>query len=155
METKYRQAEVQHQQDLSEKSEIIQSLEDELKNANELLKAAQQENIDIAVEKLCPAAATTSKLIKSGKSLTEIFTLYVNATEDLTRERKEHEQLKLRFSEVLQEIQEKAPIIQRTQIELEKTSEVNIELNNQLETLIRERVDTRQQIDELVMKVLL
>lgn len=155
LETKYRQFELQHQQELSEKSELVQALEDELKNANELLKAAQQENIDIAVEKLCPAAAATSKLIKSGKSLTEIFTLYVNATEDLTRERKEHEQLKLRFSEVLQEIQEKAPIIQRTQIELEKASEVNTELNNQLETLIRERVDTRQHIDELALKVIL
>lgn len=138
---------------MTEKSETIQALEEELKNANELLKAAQQENIDIAVEKLCPAAATTSKLIKSGKSLTEIFTLYVNATEDLTRERKEHEQLKLRFSEVLQEIQEKAPIIQRTQIELEKASEVNTELNNQLEELIRERVDARQQMEEMLLRV--
>lgn len=155
LETKYRQFELQHQQDISEKCEQVQAFENELKNANELLKAAQQENIDIAVEKLCPAAATTSKLIKSGKSLTEIFTLYVNATEDLTRERKEHEQLKLRFSEVLQEIQEKAPIIQRTQIELEKASEANVELNNQLETLIRERVDTRQHIDELALKVFL
>jgi hypothetical protein len=68
----------------------------------------------------------------------------------LTRERKEHEQLKLRFSEVLQEIQEKAPI---TQIELEKASEANAELNNQLETFFRERVDTRQHIDELALKV--
>ena len=153
LETKFHQAEVQHQAELTEKAEMIQALEDELKNANELLKAAQQENIDIAVEKLCPAAATTSKLIKSGKSLTEIFTLYVNATEDLTRERKEHEQLKLRFSEVLQEIQEKAPIIQRTQIELEKATEVNNELSNQLDNLIRERMECRSQIDELSMKV--
>jgi nucleoprotein TPR len=153
LETKYRQLEVQQQQEIEKKNEIIQNMEDELKNANELLKAAQQENIDIAVEKLCPAAATTSKLIKSGKSLTEIYSLYVNTTEELTRVKKEHEQMKLRFSEVLQEIQEKAPIIQRTQIDLEKATEANGELNNQLETLIRERVDTRQQIDESMLKV--
>lgn len=153
LETKYRQLELQQQQELEKKNEIIQNLEEELKNANELLKAAQQENIDIAVEKLCPAAATTSKLIKSGKSLTEIYSLYVGTTEELARVKKDHEQMKLRFSEVLQEIQEKAPLIQRTQIELEKATEANVELNNQLETLIRERVDTRQQIDELMLKV--
>jgi nucleoprotein TPR len=153
LETKYRQLEMQQQQELDKKTEDIGALQDELKNANELLKAAQQENIDIAVEKLCPAAATTSKLIKSGKSLTEIYSLYVNTTEELTRVKKDHEQMKLRFSEVLQEIQEKAPIIQRTQIDLEKATEANSEMNNQLEALIRERVDTRQQIDELVLKV--
>lgn len=153
LETKYRQLEVQQQQELDKKNELIQNLEEELKNANELLKAAQQENIDIAVEKLCPAAATTSKLIKSGKSLTEIYSLYVSTTEELTRVKKDNEQMKLRFSEVMQEIQEKAPIIQRTQIDLEKATEANAELNNQLETLIRERVDTRQQIDELMLKV--
>lgn len=153
LETKYKQMELQYQQEIDEKSKSVEDLQDELKNANQLLKAAQQENIDIAVEKLCPAAATTSKLIKSGKSLTEIYTLYVNTTEELQRVKKDYEQLKLRFSEVLQEIQEKAPIIQRTEIELEKATEANAELNNQLEVVIRERVEIRHHSDELMMKV--
>lgn len=153
LETKYKQFELQHQQEMDEKTKIVEEMQDELKNANQLLKAAQQENIDIAVEKLCPAAATTSKLIRSGKSLTEIYTLYVNTTEELQRVKKDYEQLKLRFSEVLQEITEKAPIIQRTEIDLEKATEANSELNNQLENMIRERVDIRHQADELMMKV--
>lgn len=153
LETKYKQMEVQFQQEMDEKVKAIDELQDELKNANQLLKTAQQENIDIAVEKLCPAAATTSKLIRSGKSLTEIYTLYVNTSEELQSVRKDYEQLKLRFSEVLQEIQEKAPIIQRTEIDLEKATEANGELNHQLENLIRERVDVRHQADELMMKV--
>lgn len=153
LETKYKQMELQHQQEIEEKNKAIDELQDELKNANQLLKDAQQENIDIAVEKLCPAAATTSKLIRSGKSLTEIYTLYVNTSEELQRVRKDYEQLKLRFSDVIQEIEEKAPIIQRTEIDLEKASEANAELNNQLEKMIRERVDLRHQSDELLMKV--
>lgn len=153
LETKFKQMEVQFQQEMDEKVKSIDELQDELKNANQLLKAAQQENIDIAVEKLCPAAATTSKLIRSGKSLTEIYTLYVNTSEELQSVRKDYEQLKLRFSEVLQEIQEKAPIIQRTEIELEKATEANAELSHQLENMIRERVDVRHQADELMMKV--
>lgn len=153
LETKSKQMEMQFQQDLEEKSKAIEELRDELKNANELLKLAKQENIDIAVEKLCPAAATTSKLIKSGKSLTEIYTLYVNTYEELQIVSKNYEQLKLRFSEVLQEIQEKAPIIQRTELDLEKMNETNVELRNQLENIIRERVDVRSHSDELAMKV--
>lgn len=153
LETKYKQMELQFQQDLEERVKAVDDLQDELKNANQLLKAAQQENIDIAVEKLCPAAATTSKLIRSGKSLTEIYTLYVNTSEELQKVKKEHEQLKLRFSEVLQEITEKAPMIQRTEIELEKVTEANAELQNQLDTFIRERVDVRSTTDELMMKV--
>lgn len=153
LETKFKQMELQYQQEMDEKNKAIDELQDELKNANQLLKDAQQENVDIAVEKLCPAAATTSKLIRSGKSLTEIYTLYVNTSEELQRVRKDFEQLKLRFSEVLQEIQEKAPVIQRTEIDLEKATEANNELNNQLENLIRERVDVRHQADELLMKV--
>ena len=153
LETKNKEMELQYQQEMEEKNKIIDELQNELKNANQLLKAAQQENIDIAVEKLCPAAATTSKLIRSGKSLTEIYTLYVNTSEELQRVRKDYEQLKLRFSEVLQEIQEKAPIIQRTEIDLEKATEANVELNNQLENMIRERVDLHNQSEELMMKV--
>lgn len=153
LETKSKQMELQHQQDMEEYEKSVENLKDELKNANNLLKTAQQENVDIAVEKLCPAAAVTSRLIKSGKSLTEIYSLYVNTTEELTRVKKDNEHLRLKFSEVLEEIKEKAPIIQRTQIDLEKANEANSELNNQLETLIRERVDMRQQIEELMMKV--
>lgn len=153
LETKCKQMELQYQQEVEDKVRKAEDLQQELKNANELLKAAQQENIDIAVEKLCPAAATTSKLIRSGKSLTEIYTLYVSTSEELQRVRKDNEQLKLRFSEVLQEIQEKAPIIQRTEIELEKATEANAELSNQLETMIRERVDIRHAGEELAMKV--
>lgn len=153
LETKSKQMELQFQAEIEEKSKTIEELQEELKNANDLLKVAQQENIDIAVEKLCPAAATTSKLIRSGKSLTEIYSLYVSTSEELQQVRKEHDQLKLRFSEVLQEITEKAPQVQRTQIELEKATEAYAELNNQLETMIRERVDVRHQSEELMLKV--
>lgn len=153
LETKSKQMELQFQAEIEEKSKAIEELQEELSRANDLLKAAQQENIDIAVEKLCPAAATTSKLIRSGKSLTEIYSLYVSTSEELQQERKEHEHLKLRFSDVLQEITEKAPQVQRTQIELEKAMEANVELNNQVETMIRERVNFRHESEELMLKV--
>lgn len=153
LETKSKQMELQFQQEMEDKNKSIDELNDELKNANELLKLAKQENVDIAVEKLCPTAATTSKLIKSGKSLTEIYTLYVNTYEELQSVSKNYDQLKLRFSEVLQEIQEKAPIIQRTEIELEKMNEANVELQNQLENIIRDRVDVRSHAEEMTMKV--
>lgn len=153
LETQSKQQELQFQHELEEKMKEIEEYKNELKRGNELLKAAQQENIDIAVEKLCPTAAATSKLIKSGKSLTEIYTLYVNTYEELQSVNKNYEQLKLRFADVIQEIQEKAPIIQRTEIELEKATEANHELQGQLENVIKERMEVRSQIEELVVKV--
>jgi nucleoprotein TPR len=153
LETQCKQQELQFQQDIEDKSKEIEDLKEELKRANELLKAAQQENIDIAVEKLCPTAAATSKLIKSGKSLTEIYTLYVNTYEELQSVNKNYDQLKLRFADVIQEIQEKAPMIQRTEIELEKATEANNELQNQLENVIKERIELRGHAEELALRV--
>lgn len=152
LETQSKQQEMQFQQELDEKLKEIEEFKNELKRANELLKAAQQENIDISVEKLCPTAAATSKLIKSGNSLTEIYTLYFNTYEELQSVSKNHEQLKLRFADVIQEIQEKAPMIQRTELELEKATETNHELQNQLENVIKERMQIRSEVEELLNK---
>lgn len=152
LETQSKQQEMQFQQELEEKLKDIEELKNELKRANELLKAAQQENIDIAVEKLCPTAAATSRLIKSGKSLTEIYTLYVNTYEELQSVSKNYEQLKLRFDDVIREIREKAPEFERTERDLDKATEANHELQMQLETVIKERVEVRSQIEELISK---
>lgn len=52
LETKFKQMELQHQQEIEEKSKMIDEFQDELSNANQLLKVAQQENIDVSFIKL-------------------------------------------------------------------------------------------------------
>lgn len=153
LETKCKAMELQHHQEIEEKNKTIEEMQDELKNANKLLKLAQQESLDNAVEKLCPTAATTSRLIKSGKSLTEIYTLYVNATEENQILSKDNSHLKLRFQEVIQEIEEKAPLIHKQDLDLKLANEANAELSNQLESLIKDRVDSRGEIEELFVKI--
>ena len=153
LETKCKAMELQHHQEIEEKNKTIEEMQDELKNANKLLKAAQQESLDNAVEKLCPTAATTSRLIKSGKSLTEIYTLYVNSTEENQKLSKENSHLKLRFQEVIQEIEEKAPLIHKQDLDLKLANEANSELSNQLESLIKDRVDSRGEIEELIVRM--
>ena len=153
LETNCKATELQHAQEISEKNKTIEDMQEELKNANKLLKLAQQESLDNAVEKLCPTAATTSRLIKSGKSLTEIYTLYVNVTEENQILAKDNAHLKLRFQEVIQEIEEKAPLIHKQDLDLKLANESNAELTNQLESLIKDRVDSRGEIEELLTKI--
>lgn len=54
------------------------------------------------VEELYPEAAVTSKLLKSGRSLTSLYTDYANAQQELLEQRQENEQLKEYLENVLQ-----------------------------------------------------
>jgi nucleoprotein TPR len=56
--------------------ECITFLKKELADVNELLKAAKQGTLDAAIESLSPSAAATSHLIKSGMTLTQIYSQY-------------------------------------------------------------------------------
>ncbi|XP_070495708.1 nucleoprotein TPR-like [Chironomus tepperi] len=120
LETKMKQKDIEHQHEVEELTKLIEDLKHELQNGNELLEAAKRENLEIAVEKLCPSAVPNQKLSKSGHSITQVYSMYVNASEDLDVLNMEHEKLKETFTAVVQEIEEKAPEIQKCQVELRK-----------------------------------
>ncbi|XP_055390315.1 nucleoprotein TPR [Condylostylus longicornis] len=153
LETKLKAVEVKHEQELEEKNNIIQSIRDELKNANDLLKESQNENLENAIGKLAPTAAVTSKLIKSDMSLTELYSKYVKAVEDLQSQEKENQKLNLTMKSIMQELEENAPIIRRQALDYQKVLEANQELQTQLEKLITEKVDNKHDMDEALRKV--
>ncbi|GFS27350.1 nucleoprotein TPR-like [Elysia marginata] len=87
---------------LQGKDESLSKLEDELKNANELIAALKKSSIplsDSAVESLSPSAAATSRLLKSGMTLTKVQRL-LKENEELRGGRVVAEDLDVSSSEV-------------------------------------------------------
>jgi len=54
------------------------------------------------VEAMFPSAAATSKLLKSGMTLTQIYNEYVTATDALQLEKDENKRLNLYLDQILQ-----------------------------------------------------
>lgn len=127
LETKHNQLVLQHKQDIDDKEQNIQELTKELDHANELLKNIQQERLDQAVEQLAPTAAITSRVLRKGLSLTQIYTQLVEVTDQLTQERQENERLKSQMDVILCELQQKAPLLQQQRQDYE-TAMANIEM---------------------------
>lgn len=92
----------------------ITSLEKELSHANDLLAAMKQRGLhESDVLSLSPAAAKASSLLKSGLSLTQIYSQYVEACEELGREKEETDRLNNYLEQINQELEEKTPALQK------------------------------------------
>uniref|UniRef100_A0A2A4JSC9 Nucleoprotein TPR n=1 Tax=Heliothis virescens TaxID=7102 RepID=A0A2A4JSC9_HELVI len=138
LETKYKQADLDHEELMEKKNEIISSLKNELEHANDLLKAANAQNLDIALSDLAPSAATASKLLKSGMSLTQIYSQLVKVTDELAQEKEENRRLNVTINTIVQELEEKAPLLQKQKIEYEEALESNTALSQQIDSLVIE-----------------
>ena len=62
---------------------------------------------------MSPSAAAVSRLLRRGLSLTQIFTEFCEAKEQLTAAQAESKQLKLCLDQILKDIEERTPAIQR------------------------------------------
>uniref|UniRef100_A0A182T767 Nucleoprotein TPR n=1 Tax=Anopheles maculatus TaxID=74869 RepID=A0A182T767_9DIPT len=153
IETEKKQLELKHTDELANRDKIISDLRDELKHANELLADAREENIEHAVEKLAPSAVATSRMLKTGMSSTEVYTLYVRTMEKLQQEEKEHEKLKLQTQNILQELEQSAPEILRQQTENQNLKEANEEITLQLNSMIAQSGELHAEISALRNKL--
>ena len=68
---------------------------------------------DEAVEAMSPSAAAVSRLLRQGLTLTQIFTEFCQAKEQLTVAQAESRQLKLCLDQILKDIEDRTPAIQR------------------------------------------
>ncbi|XP_033209143.1 nucleoprotein TPR-like isoform X2 [Belonocnema kinseyi] len=148
LESKHNQLLQERDEENSEKDQKINELSTELQHANELLKALKQERLDQAVEQLAPTAAVTSRVLKKGLSLTQIYTQLVEATNELAMEREENEKLKAHMEDILREIEEKAPILQQQREDYEAALDNVNTLSNRLDELLSENNRLQEQHDE-------
>ncbi|XP_055692599.1 nucleoprotein TPR isoform X2 [Lutzomyia longipalpis] len=153
LETKQKGIDVKHAEELEEREATIQQLRQEIEHANELLKEVQEQNLEHAIQQLAPSAAATSRMIKSGMTLTEIYTMYVKATEELQVTKKENNRLNLQIRTILQELEEKAPLIRKQNLEYQKIEEANAELSQQLDNLMKQRVESVEEFNNTVAKL--
>ncbi|XP_077279406.1 nuclear basket protein megator [Temnothorax americanus] len=148
LETKYHQLLVQHKQDVDDKEQIIQELTKELEHANELLKNIKQEKLNQAVEQLAPTAAITSRVLRRGLSLTQIYTQLVEVSNELTSEREENERMKSQMDVILRELEQKAPLLQQQRQDYEMAMANIATLTNRLDELLAENQRLHETADE-------
>lgn len=92
--------------------------------------------MDDFVEKLAPTAAATSKILKEGMTLTQIYTQYNKVCKELDEKRRENEALETQMTRILEEMQEKAPMIQQNREDYERAMENNSVLAAQIDQLM-------------------
>ncbi|XP_023716827.1 nucleoprotein TPR isoform X2 [Cryptotermes secundus] len=148
LETEMKRKEMLHEAELAKKTECIALLKKELADANELLKAAKQETLDAAIESLSPSAAAASRLIKSGMTLTQIYSQYVAVSEELFSQKEETQKLNLYITTIMEEIEEKAPILKKQREDYEHALENVATLTKQIDEYIIECNKLRHEASE-------
>lgn len=148
LETEYGSLKLRHEEIVEDKDKQLQSLTIELERANELLINIKQERLDQAVEQLAPSAAITSRILKQGLSLTQIYTQLVETVNELTVVREENERLKSQMDVILREIEERAPALKRQRDEYNVALENVTTLSNQLDELLAQNNSLQESHDE-------
>lgn len=138
LETEGKKKEMLFEEELAKKTECITLLKKELEDANELVKVAKQETLEAAIEGLSPSAAAVSRLIKSGMTLTQIYSQYVAVCEELSLQKEETKNLKLYVETIMGEIEEKAPILKKQREDYERALENVATLTKQIDEYIME-----------------
>ena len=96
-----------------------------------------------AIEHLSPSAAQASRLLKSGVTLTGIYSQMVSLSEELAMEKEENKRLNEYMDQILAEIEERAPILRQQREDYEHAMSAVGGLTESLEAA-REEVGLRR-----------
>ncbi|XP_054265547.1 nucleoprotein TPR-like isoform X3 [Macrosteles quadrilineatus] len=113
LEAKLKERDVALEVTTEKKNLCIQELKKELEHANQLMEAVKQQSLEKAVESLSPAAAATSRLLKSGLTLTQLYMQYAETAEQLMLEKQENQRLNHTITTIMHEIEQKAPVLKK------------------------------------------
>merc|ERR1712088_306354 len=117
------------------RNEAIRALKKELEDANDLIKTLKQRGLtEEGISQLSPAAAAASKLIKSGMSLTQVYSELVSCQEELLNAKDENRQLNTYVEQILSDIEERAPAFKRQRDEYERALETITGLKKELQS---------------------
>ncbi|CAJ0577538.1 unnamed protein product, partial [Mesorhabditis spiculigera] len=132
---------LQLQSELESRNERISDLEDELRKANELLQSGNNFGSisDEELERIAPAAAATSKLLRSGMTLSQFYREYARVTGELEEQKYVNSQLENELRIVVEQIENNMPDVARQREQLERTLDHNDRLSNQLDGAAEEK----------------
>ncbi|KAJ8277980.1 hypothetical protein GJAV_G00082380 [Gymnothorax javanicus] len=135
-----------------ELTDKIRNLEKELDNANELLSDSKRRGIDVLTEEqlstMSPTAAAVAKIVKPGMKLTELYSAYVEAQDQLQMERMENKRVNKYLDEIVQEVEAKAPLLKRQRDEFERMQKSVASLSTKLEQAMKEVGRLQNESDE-------
>ncbi|CAM1301248.1 TPR (predicted), partial [Pycnogonum litorale] len=143
LEGKYNTMVEQYEERLKEASKQIEDLNSELETANKLLSSSvsdgQVSEPSTSVADLYPEAVATSKVLRSYKSLTSLYSDFQRTEQELLKQKQENEELKQYLNNVLQEFDEKAPLLAQQKEDYEKALVTISVLNMKLDQAITDR----------------
>ncbi|XP_012694986.2 translocated promoter region b, nuclear basket protein isoform X3 [Clupea harengus] len=135
--------------------ERIAELEKELENANELLSDGKRRGsagaASVMTEEplttMSPTAAAISKF-RPGMKLTELYSAYIEAQEQLQLERLDNRRVNKYLDDIVQEVEAKAPILKRQRDEHERMQKSVASLSTKLEQAVKEVHRLQKEADE-------
>ena len=144
LETEVNEGKSKQEEVLIKKEETIGALKKELEAGNKLIKTMKEKGLsEASIECLSPSAAQASKLLKSGVTVTGIYSQMVGLGEELQAEKSETQRLNLYIEQILHEIEERAPLLKQQREDYEKAVAAVGGLTESLESA-REEVELRR-----------
>lgn len=150
LETKHKEMELANEEIIAKKNEYIAMLKNELNIANEVLESSNH-NISQPNEgeELSAAASTSSsRLLKSGMTVTEVYAKYVTVSEKLANKEQECARLNNYVRCIVGEIEEKGPLIKKLREDYSKTLDANDALKESNDSLLNELQQLREMNSE-------
>ncbi|XP_045464850.1 nucleoprotein TPR isoform X2 [Harmonia axyridis] len=144
LETKHKENELAHEEIINKKNEYINILKAELQKANGLLDDSNQFKLQKDMEELSPTAATTSSILKSGMTFTELYSKYVTVSDKVLTLQEENARLNHYISSIVKEIEEKGPFIKKIKDDYAKLMDAHDELKLNNDSLLMEVQQLRE-----------
>ena len=136
LEDHFEKEKVEHKDELKRRNDAIRALRKELTDANELINTLKHRGLtEEGIAALSPAAAAASKLIKSGMSLTQVYTQLVTCQEELLAAEDEKRRLNSYLEQILGDIEQRAPALKKQRDEYDRAVTTVNELSKQIEEL--------------------
>ena len=133
-----------HKAELENQNVSLAALKKELENANKLIKTFREKGLsEESIESLSPSATHASRLLKSGLTVTGIYSQMVSLGEDLQKEKNENSRLNLYIQQILDEVESRAPQLRKQREEYERLAASVGGLTETIESA-REEVELRR-----------
>ncbi|KAL0965926.1 hypothetical protein UPYG_G00288040 [Umbra pygmaea] len=106
----------------SELKEKIKKIEKDLENASlQIIEKSRRMPVltEEDLDSMCPTAAAVAKIVKPGMKFMELYNAFVDVQDQLLVEKQENRRVSRVLDEIVQEVEEKAPILKRQREEYE------------------------------------
>lgn len=152
LENKMKENELKYQSDINNKEVLIKQLNDDLLKAHNLNQEKDNLHNEATLDSIS-SLVCIAKRFKTGElSSNELYTAFVKVSNELQQQNKENEKLKLQFKHILNEIEEKAPILKKERAERSHLLETNAYLSQQIENIADSHKETQTKMADLNTK---